>query len=269
MIRRLVSALLRRVLGLQAVPVRMAVYDPATHLVAPISHVVVPPGMSIYDPDVFGRYDLASQTIVPKSEGEPRTGDLDVLTEQAQRYRRAGRIQPNAERYAQTLPLLVAGAGILLDACTSSPRDEVRTRAQGLGYSYRAADLNGDGKQVDKQDLTCLSYADASIAAVLSVDTLEHIPQWRTAVAEIYRVLQEEGLFVAHVPCYYFDKNTSEPIRDGVDPWGHVVYFSARDLLAALDQAGFIVLRASMNLDYGAVVLMAVKSAAIKHPAQH
>lgn len=272
MIKRIFGALLRRVFGRQAVPLHMAVYDPATHRVAPLhmdvydpaTQVVVPTGMSIYDANVFGRYDLASQVVVPKSEGEPRTGNLDVLMEQAQRYRRNGRIQPDSERYAQTLPLLVAGSGVLLDACTPRPRDDVRDCAKRLGYTYRAADLNGDGQVVEQQDLTRLSYADGSVAAVLSVDTLEHIPEWRTAVGEIYRVLQDEGLFVVHVPCYYFDKSVSEPIREGVDPWGHVVYFSARDLMVALDLAGFIVLRAVMNFDYGAVVLMAVKSVSIK-----
>ncbi len=179
MIKRILAAVLRRMFGLRAVPLNFAVYDPATHVIAPASHVVVPAGMSIYDPDVFGRYDLASQQIVPKTEGAQRTGNLDLLMEQAQRYRRQGRIQPDAERYAQTLPLLVAGSGILLDACTPSPRDDVRACAQRLGYTYRAADLNGDGTQVDKQDLTRLTYADASVAAVLSVDTLEHIPEWR------------------------------------------------------------------------------------------
>ncbi|MFA5916284.1 MAG: methyltransferase domain-containing protein [Burkholderiales bacterium] len=272
MIKRILGALLRRVFGRRAVPLHLAVYDPATHRAVPLqmdvydpaTQVVVPTGMSIYDADVFGRYDLASQVIVPKSEGERRTGNLDVLMEQAQRYRRHGRIQPDSERYAQTLPFLVAGSGILLDACTPRPRDDVRDCAERLGYTYRAADLNGDGQRVDKQDLTSMTYQDASVAAVLSVDTLEHIPQWKVAVTEIYRVLQDEGLFVVHVPCYYFDKSVSEPIREGADPWDHVVYFSARDLMAALDLAGFVVLRAVMNFDYGAVVLMAVKSVSIK-----
>ncbi|MHC4130056.1 MAG: methyltransferase domain-containing protein [Planctomycetota bacterium] len=113
--------------------------------------------------------------------------------------------------------------------------------------------------------MTKLSLEDGSVARIISLDTLEHIEDCTLAVSEMYRVLCDNGLAILHVPCYYFEKPVGEPIRPGIDPFGHVRYFSARELLTALDKAGFIILRAGFHLDYGALLCVAAKNSTIKN----
>lgn len=64
-----------------------------------------------------------------------------------------------------------------------------------------------------------------------------------------------------HVPVYFYDRSRSAPLDPGNDPWGRVRYFSARELIAQVVDAGFALLRAQPHLDYGAVACVAGKPA--------
>ena len=238
--------------------------DPSTHGVYQLGkEIVVPSGQAIYDPKVFGRYDLASQRVVSKADGvPPELWNLDLLMAEAQRFVRDAPVKLETDRYTLTLSLLGPGRGICLDACTNQPLERVRESVSALGYEYVPVDLYGDGQHVRIEDVTRLSLSDGSVARILSLDTLEHIEDYKRAIAELYRVLAEDGYAYFHVPCYYFEKVHSEPIVAGVDPWGHVRYFSARELIGALAGAGFIILRVALQLDYGAVLIVAAKRGA-------
>ena len=50
------------------------------------------------------------------------------------------------------------------------------------------------------EDLTSLSYDDASLDLVLTSETLEHVPDWQGALAETRRVLRPGGRHVFTVP---------------------------------------------------------------------
>jgi SAM-dependent methyltransferase len=221
---------------------------------------VIPRGQAIYDPNVFGRYDLASQRIVSKSKLiGPELSSYDVLMAEAQRYARVMPLNLESDRYRLILTLLGAGKGICLDACTPQPLDWVRETISALGYEYTPIDLRGDDVNVRREDLLQLRFADGSVSRIISVDTLEHIGDYKQAVAELYRVLCEDGIALFHVPCYYFDRAESESIEPQIDPWGHVRYFSAKEMVTSLAEAGFIILRLGLQFDYGAVLCMAAK----------
>ena len=223
--------------------------------------ISVPAGQSIYDPNVFGRYDLATQPIVPIDADDQGVWALnfDLLMGCAQRHVGGRGIPVVADRYTQVLALLIPGSGICLDACTASPEDRVRMHVTELGYEYVPIDIDGDDKQVRREDLTQLSFPDNSIACALSLDTLEHIDDYRAALAELRRVLVPASPLLLHVPCYYIDRERSVPTTRKIDPWGHVRYFSARELLEAVVDADLLLLRASLQLDYGAVLAIATK----------
>lgn len=225
---------------------------------------VIPRSQAIYDPNVFGRYDLASQRIVSKSELiGPELSSYDVLMGEAQRYTRVMPLKLESDRYRLILGFLGAGKGICLDACTPQPLDWVREKISALGYEYIPIDLRGDDVSVRREDLIQLSFVDGSVSRIISADTLEHIGDYKKAVAELYRVLCEDGVALFHVPCYYFDRTESEPIEQQVDPWGHVRYFSAKELVTILAEAGFIILRLGLQFDYGAVLCMVAKCTGI------
>ncbi len=236
-------------------------YDPRRHGLYRLGEEVpVTRELSVYDPAVFATYDLASQRPVPIDPEAPGFLDLgfDELMGHAQGLRaRTGALVVD-DRYDQVLALLRPGSGLVLDACTPSPQARVREAVERLGYRYLAIDLLG-GDDVQQEDLTALSFVEGSVAAVLSLDTLEHIPDYAAALGEMYRVLQPGGVAIVHTPCYYVERETSEPIDPGRDPWGHVRYFSAREFVQTAARTGFALLRVGLQLDYGAILCVAAK----------
>lgn len=85
-------------------------------------------------------------------------------------------------------------------------------RCPGLRHSeYGSRD-----PQVPSEDLTRLSYADASFDLVITADTLEHVPDIDLALRETYRVLKPGGAHVFSVPVIW-DRQTRQRalIRDG------------------------------------------------------
>lgn len=239
---------------------RLAIYSPRTEGVYELeTEQPMRKGQGIYDPAVFGRYELATQRVVPL---ETRDGgifelDFDTMIGDAQRFVAEHPTLPPLDRYGLALPALAAGSGVCLDACTASPEPWVRERVNELGFEYIAIDIDGDGGAVKEEDVRSLSFADASVARIVSLDTLEHVEGYERALAEFFRVLEPGGMAVMHVPAYFVDREKSVPIRAGVDPWDHVRYFSARNFLVDIEAAGFLILRVGLHLDYGAVLVAA------------
>lgn len=56
------------------------------------------------------------------------------------------------------------------------------------------------GTTVDHQDVTDLTYEDASFTHVVTLDVLEHVPSYENALQQFYRVLQPSGTLVISVP---------------------------------------------------------------------
>lgn len=76
-------------------------------------------------------------------------------------------------------------------------------RCPGLRHSeYGSRD-----PQVPSEDLTRLSYADASFDLVITADKLEHVPDIDLALRETYRVLRLGGAHVFSVPVIW-DRQT-------------------------------------------------------------
>lgn len=236
-------------------------YDPRRHGLYRLGEEV-PVGrhLSVYDPTIFGSYDLETQRVVEKDPDDPGVWAVrfDRLMGDAQALRAETGPLVVEDRYDQVLALLRPGSGLLLDACTPSPEARVREAVERLGYRYQAIDLDA-GPGVQREDLTALSFADASVAAVISLDTLEHISDYGAALREIHRVLVPHGVAIVHTPCYYVEREHSAPLDPERDPWGHVRYFSARELLQTIADSGFRVLRAGFQLDYGAALCVLAK----------
>lgn len=83
----------------------------------------------------------------------------------------------------------------------------LRARYPGLvGSEFVAPDQTGGtevrwrGRRVRHEDATRLSFADASQAAVLSFDVLEHIPDYQAALREFARVLRPDGCLLLTAP---------------------------------------------------------------------
>jgi hypothetical protein len=249
MIKRIAKSAMYRAFGLLC-------YDPLSEKVIPADSAVLPPGwlmvspqQSIIDPKVFGTYDLASARAVPKDDPLHGSFSLDCARDA---MLRSG-LKLDNDRYRLAISMLEPGSGICLDACTGSPREDVRADVERKGYAYLPIDI-APPEGIRREDLTELSFTTSSIARIISCDTIEHIPHYPAAVAEMFRVLEPDGYLIIHFPVYYFDKANGVPIADGIDPWGHVRYFSAREMLELFQRTGFAIMRAHFNFDYGALL---------------
>ncbi|MDT8439732.1 MAG: class I SAM-dependent methyltransferase [Wenzhouxiangellaceae bacterium] len=111
--------------------------------------------------------------------------------------------------------------------------------------------------QLRFEDATSLSFDDARFDALLTCDVLEHIPDYRAALAEFARVLKPGGHLILTVP--FIDSQAQSILRaeidedgntihhvepeyhgDPVSPHGVLAYHTfAWDLLDAVRDAGF------------------------------
>jgi hypothetical protein len=72
---------------------------------------------------------------------------------------------------------------------------------------------------VRNEDVTQLSFADRSFDAVLSLDVLEHVPDYRRALQEFHRVLDHGGHLILSVP---FSGRHQTNVRAVVDDAGNI-----------------------------------------------
>lgn len=129
-------------------------------------------------------------------------------------------------------------------------------RRSMLGEYIRA--ISGDpDESLRFEDLTRLTFPDRHFDAVASFDVLEHIPDYRTALSEMCRVLRPGGRLVLTAPFLAGSTETLVRARIGADgkvehlltPEYHgdpvsadgalCFYHFGWDLLAALREAGF------------------------------
>lgn len=125
-----------------------------------------------------------------------------------------------------------------------------------LGPGVEPGSVNAAG--IQHEDLTRLSFGDASLDAILTFDVLEHIPDFREALAECRRVLVAGGQMLFSIP-FLEDRNETRtrarfagdgtlvhdlpPVYHGdpVNPEGGVLCFHEYgwDILEHVRAAGF------------------------------
>lgn len=97
----------------------------------------------------------------------------------------------------------------------------VRSRYNNVtGSEYLGAEVTSgkeDKRGVRNEDLTQLSFTNASYDHVLSFDCLEHVPDYKKTIDEIYRVLKTPGNFVLSVPFDSRSENNLQRARLSAD----------------------------------------------------
>lgn len=138
--------------------------------------------------------------------------------------------------------------------------------AVGLDFSENALAFCSDRKlgQVVLGDAQRLPLRTTSFDAVVTLDTLEHVPDDTLALAEIARVLQPGGIVVVNVPAFKF-------------LWGphdvalmHFRRYTRKQLTGRLHQAGLCVERVNYSVFFlfPVVVLIRFLERFRKGPAQ-
>ena len=123
-----------------------------------------------------------------------------------------------------------------------------------LGDKVPLGGLNGRG--IRNEDVTRLTYADASFDAIFSLDVLEHVPDYPAALREMGRCLRPGGWLLLTTPVHFQLKNSVvraslaeegivhhlPPVYHGdpIDPKGVLCFHDfGWDLLETIRQAGF------------------------------
>lgn len=119
--------------------------------------------------------------------------------------------------------------------------------------SHRLARYVAAGRlRLEVGDATSIDAADGSYDAVFDFGIIHHVPDWRSAVAEVRRVLRPGGTF-------YFEEVT----RQALDRWLYRTFFvhptedrfTARELAGELERQGFLLAGPLLERAFGDFVL--------------
>ncbi len=159
--------------------------------------------------------------------------------------------------------------------------------------AYAQANYGGEGVSYRPGDVSLLEgVPDRSIDVIVSMETLEHVPDWEAALAAFKRVLKPDGRIITSVPDRWMDETGEDPneYHLHVFDWAKLAngiaqhfILEAKYLQAApggfkMADSGRVLRRADMDGDDGSEWLLAVASgnpfecdaemaAAFRHPA--
>ena len=140
----------------------------------------------------------------------------------------AGGFNPTWQRhvaaYAAAAELLPPGRVLDLGCGTGHSFRLLAPRAT-IGVDVEPAALAGQERPTVVADMRELPFADASFASVLSVQSIEHVPDPERALAEARRVLEPGGVAIFVTP----NRLTFGPPDEIVDPY-HYVEFDQHQL---------------------------------------
>jgi SAM-dependent methyltransferase len=143
-----------------------------------------------------------------------------------------GGFNPTFQRHvaAYALSARFLGPGRVLDlGCGVGHSFELLAPRVTVGVDIDPAALAGQQRETHVADMRALPFADGAFASILSVQSLEHVPDAERVVAEARRVLEPTGIAVFVTP----NRLTFGRPDEIIDPY-HYVEYDAHQLRALL-----------------------------------
>lgn len=135
----------------------------------------------------------------------------------------AGGFNPTWQRhvaaYALCAELLPPGRVLDLGCGVGHSYERLAPR-ETVGVDIDAGSLTGQDRETHAADMRALPFADGSFASVLSVQSIEHVPDPERVLAEVARVLEPGGAAVFVTP----NRLTFARPDEIVDPYHYVEY---------------------------------------------
>jgi len=136
----------------------------------------------------------------------------------------AGGFNPTFQRhvaaYALCAPLLPPDARVLDLGCGAGHSYERLAPRETVGVDLDAGALEGQARETHVADMRALPFADGTFGAVLSVQSLEHVPDGAAVLREARRVLAPGGVAVFVTP----NRLTFGRPDEIIDPYHYVEY---------------------------------------------
>ena len=148
----------------------------------------------------------------------------------------AGGFNPTWQRHVAAYRLAEPffGPGLLLDlGCGVGHSFDLLAPRETIGVDIDPGALEGQDRQTVVADMRSLPFPEARFASVLSVHSLEHVPDPERVVAEVGRVLEPDGVAIFVTP----NRLTFGRPDEIIDPF-HFIEFDS-DQLEALCREGF------------------------------
>lgn len=127
----------------------------------------------------------------------------------------------------------------------SPSRSFYRAMKKQKHIQYVASDISGDFLADKSYDITHIETADDSFDLVICYHVLEHIPDDRKAISELYRILRPGGICFIQTPFkegeIYEDASITSP-QERIRHFGqedHVRIYAADGLIKRLENSGF------------------------------
>lgn len=139
--------------------------------------------------------------------------------------------QRHVAAYSLCAPLLPEGR-VLDVGCGIGHSFKLLAPRHTVGLDLDPQVLVGQRRETRVGDMRALPFEDGSFSSVLSVQALEHVPDFERAIEEARRVLTASGVAAFVTP----NRLTFGPPDEIIDPY-HYVEFSAEDLRSACEVA--------------------------------
>jgi SAM-dependent methyltransferase len=139
----------------------------------------------------------------------------------------AGGFNPTWQRHVAAYELCeqFLGPGKVLDlGCGVGHSYSALAPRETVGVDVDAAALAGQERQTVVADMRELPFADGSFGSVLSVHSVEHVPDPERVLAEVARVLEPDGTAVFVTP----NRLTFARPDEIIDPYHHVEFDAAQ-----------------------------------------
>ncbi len=135
--------------------------------------------------------------------------------------------QRHRAEYRLSAGLLGGGRVLDLGCGTGHSWTELRPR-ETVGVDVAASALEGQQRETHQADMRALPFATASFASVVSIQSIEHVPDPERVLAEVVRMLEPGGRAILVTP----NRLTFGRPDEIIDPYHYVEYDSSQ--LAAL-----------------------------------
>jgi ubiquinone/menaquinone biosynthesis C-methylase UbiE len=135
-----------------------------------------------------------------------------------------------------------SGTRVILDLFQADRVDAIDLDPRLVRAAIQRTRQQRDRISVTRGDATAIDVDDGNYDAVFNFAIIHHIPDWRSAVAEVYRVLRPGGRFYAHD---VFAKFIHDPLMKRLFEHPMEDRFDHDQFAAALLEAGFTLVDSS------------------------